>query len=56
MCRALNRQDLIDIPVQNGGSRSRNAVERRGIMAGQLENGGERICPACSKCVQPRRS
>jgi crotonobetainyl-CoA:carnitine CoA-transferase CaiB-like acyl-CoA transferase len=38
MCRALNRQDLIDDPRFNtAGARSRNAVERRGIMATELE-------------------
>jgi crotonobetainyl-CoA:carnitine CoA-transferase CaiB-like acyl-CoA transferase len=38
MCRALNRQDLIDDPRFNtAGGRSRNAVERRGIMAAELE-------------------
>jgi len=38
MCRALNRQDLIDDPRFNTASaRSRNAVERRGIMATELE-------------------
>jgi crotonobetainyl-CoA:carnitine CoA-transferase CaiB-like acyl-CoA transferase len=38
MCRALNRQDLIDDPRFNtAGARSRNAVERRGIMAAELE-------------------
>ena len=38
MCRALNRQDLIDDPRFNTtGARSRNAVERRGIMAAELE-------------------
>lgn len=39
MCRALNRQDLIDDPRFNTtGARSHNAVERRGIMAAELEN------------------
>ena len=38
MCRALNRQDLINDPRFNtAGTRSRNAVERRGIMAAELE-------------------
>jgi crotonobetainyl-CoA:carnitine CoA-transferase CaiB-like acyl-CoA transferase len=38
MCRALNRQDLIDDSRFNtAGARSRNAVERRGIMAAELE-------------------
>lgn len=38
MCRALNRQDLIDDPRFNtAGARSRHAVERRGIMATELE-------------------
>ena len=38
ICRALNRQDLIDDPRFNtAGARSRNAVERRGIMAAELE-------------------
>ena len=38
MCRALNRQDLIDDPRFNtAGARSRHAVERRGIMAAELE-------------------
>ena len=38
MCRALNRQDLIDDPQFNtAGARSRNAVERRMIMAAELE-------------------
>ena len=38
MCRALNRQDLIDDPRFNtAGARSRNAVERRMIMAAELE-------------------
>jgi crotonobetainyl-CoA:carnitine CoA-transferase CaiB-like acyl-CoA transferase len=38
MCRALNRQDLIDDPRFNtAGARSHNAVERRGIMATELE-------------------
>jgi crotonobetainyl-CoA:carnitine CoA-transferase CaiB-like acyl-CoA transferase len=38
MCRALNRQDLIDDPQFNtAGARARNAVERRGIMAAGLE-------------------
>jgi len=38
MCRALNRQDLIDDPrFDSAGVRSRNAVERRGIMAAELE-------------------
>jgi crotonobetainyl-CoA:carnitine CoA-transferase CaiB-like acyl-CoA transferase len=38
MCRALKRQDLIDDPRFNtAGARSRNAVERRGIMAAELE-------------------
>ncbi len=38
MCRALNRQDLIADPRFNtAGARSRNAVERRGIMAAELE-------------------
>ena len=38
MCRALNRQDLIDDPQFNtAGARSRNAVERRRIMAAELE-------------------
>lgn len=38
MCRALNRQDLIDDPrFDTAGARSRNAVERRGIMAAELE-------------------
>jgi crotonobetainyl-CoA:carnitine CoA-transferase CaiB-like acyl-CoA transferase len=38
MCRALNRQDLIADPrFKTAGARSRNAVERRGIMATELE-------------------
>jgi crotonobetainyl-CoA:carnitine CoA-transferase CaiB-like acyl-CoA transferase len=38
MCRALNRQDLITDPWFNtAGARSRHAVERRGIMAAELE-------------------
>ncbi len=38
MCRALHRQDLIDDPrFKTAGARSRNAVERRGIMATELE-------------------
>src|SRR5438874_3555377 len=38
MCRALNRQDLITDPRFNtAGARSRNAVERRGIIAAELE-------------------
>jgi crotonobetainyl-CoA:carnitine CoA-transferase CaiB-like acyl-CoA transferase len=38
MCRALNRQDLIDDGRFNtAGARSRHAVERRGIMATELE-------------------
>jgi crotonobetainyl-CoA:carnitine CoA-transferase CaiB-like acyl-CoA transferase len=38
MCRALNRQDLIDDSrFDTAGARSRNAVERRGIMAAELE-------------------
>jgi crotonobetainyl-CoA:carnitine CoA-transferase CaiB-like acyl-CoA transferase len=38
MCRALNRQDLIDDGRFNtAGARSHNAVERRGIMAAELE-------------------
>jgi crotonobetainyl-CoA:carnitine CoA-transferase CaiB-like acyl-CoA transferase len=38
MCRALNRPDLIDDPRFNtAGARSHNAVERRGIMATELE-------------------
>src|SRR6267142_2396829 len=38
MCRALNRQDLIDDPRFNtAGARSRNAVERRTIMSTELE-------------------
>jgi crotonobetainyl-CoA:carnitine CoA-transferase CaiB-like acyl-CoA transferase len=38
MCRALNRQDLIDDSRFNtAGARSRNAVERRGIIATELE-------------------
>jgi len=38
MCRALNRQDLIDDPrFHTAGARARNAVERRGIMATELE-------------------
>jgi crotonobetainyl-CoA:carnitine CoA-transferase CaiB-like acyl-CoA transferase len=38
MCRALNRQDLIDDPRFNtAGARSRNAVERREITAAELE-------------------
>ena len=38
MCRALNRQDLINDPRFNtAGARSRNAVERREIMAAELE-------------------
>jgi crotonobetainyl-CoA:carnitine CoA-transferase CaiB-like acyl-CoA transferase len=38
ICWALNRQDLIDDPRFNtAGVRSRNAVERRGIMAAELE-------------------
>jgi crotonobetainyl-CoA:carnitine CoA-transferase CaiB-like acyl-CoA transferase len=38
MCRALNRQDLIDDPRFNtAGARSSNAVERRGIIAAELE-------------------
>lgn len=38
LCRALNRQDLIDDPRFNtAGVRSRNAGERRGIMAAELE-------------------
>ena len=38
ICRALNRQDLIDDPRFNtAGARSHNAVERRVIMAAELE-------------------
>jgi len=38
MCRALNRQELIDDPrFRTAGARSRNAVERRGIVAAELE-------------------
>lgn len=38
MCRALNRQDLINDPrFETANARSRNAVERRGIMATELE-------------------
>jgi crotonobetainyl-CoA:carnitine CoA-transferase CaiB-like acyl-CoA transferase len=38
MCRALNRQDLIADPrFKTAGARSRNAVERRGVMAAELE-------------------
>jgi crotonobetainyl-CoA:carnitine CoA-transferase CaiB-like acyl-CoA transferase len=38
MCRALNRQDLIADPrFKTAGARARNAVERRGIMAAELE-------------------
>jgi len=38
LCRALNRQDLIDDPRFNtAGARSRNAVERREITATELE-------------------
>jgi len=38
MCRALNRQDLIaDLRFSTAGARSRNAVERREIMAAELE-------------------
>jgi crotonobetainyl-CoA:carnitine CoA-transferase CaiB-like acyl-CoA transferase len=38
MCRALNRQDLIDDPrFLTAGARSRNAVERREITAAELE-------------------
>jgi crotonobetainyl-CoA:carnitine CoA-transferase CaiB-like acyl-CoA transferase len=38
MCRALNRQDLIDDPrFKTAGGRSRNAVERREITAAELE-------------------
>jgi crotonobetainyl-CoA:carnitine CoA-transferase CaiB-like acyl-CoA transferase len=38
MCRALNRQDLIDDPrFDSASTRSRNAVERRGIIAAELE-------------------
>ncbi len=38
MCRALNRQDLIADPrFKTAGARSRKAVERRGIMAAELE-------------------
>jgi crotonobetainyl-CoA:carnitine CoA-transferase CaiB-like acyl-CoA transferase len=38
MCRALNRQDLIDDPrFKTAGARSRNAVERRGMVAAELE-------------------
>lgn len=38
MCRALNRQDLIADPrFKTAGARSRNAVERRGITAAELE-------------------
>jgi crotonobetainyl-CoA:carnitine CoA-transferase CaiB-like acyl-CoA transferase len=38
MCRALNRQDLVADPrFKTAGARSRNAVERRRIMAAELE-------------------
>jgi len=38
MCRALNRQDLIDDPrFLTAGARFRNAVERREITAAELE-------------------
>ncbi len=38
MCRALNRQDLIADPrFKTASARSRNAVERRSIMAAELE-------------------
>lgn len=38
MCRVLNRQDLIDDPrFDTAGARSHNAVERRGIIAAELE-------------------
>jgi len=38
MCRALNRQDLIDDPrFLTAGARSRNAIERREITAAELE-------------------
>jgi crotonobetainyl-CoA:carnitine CoA-transferase CaiB-like acyl-CoA transferase len=38
MCRALNRQDLINDPrFLTAGARSRNAVERREITAAELE-------------------
>jgi crotonobetainyl-CoA:carnitine CoA-transferase CaiB-like acyl-CoA transferase len=38
MCRALNRQDLIDdTRFSTAGARSRNAVERREITAAELE-------------------
>jgi crotonobetainyl-CoA:carnitine CoA-transferase CaiB-like acyl-CoA transferase len=38
MCRALNRQDLIDDPrFHTAGARARNAGERREIMAAELE-------------------
>jgi crotonobetainyl-CoA:carnitine CoA-transferase CaiB-like acyl-CoA transferase len=38
MCRALNRQDLIADPrFKTTGARARNAVERREIMAAELE-------------------
>jgi crotonobetainyl-CoA:carnitine CoA-transferase CaiB-like acyl-CoA transferase len=38
MCRALNRQDLIDDSrFETAGARARNAVERRRIMAAELE-------------------
>jgi crotonobetainyl-CoA:carnitine CoA-transferase CaiB-like acyl-CoA transferase len=38
MCRALNRQDLIDDPrFLTAGARSHNAVERREITAAELE-------------------
>src|SRR5258705_13995233 len=38
MCRALNREDLIDDPrFKTARDRSRNAVERRGIVAVELE-------------------
>jgi crotonobetainyl-CoA:carnitine CoA-transferase CaiB-like acyl-CoA transferase len=38
MCRALDREDLIDDPrFKTAGARSRNGVERRGIVAAELE-------------------
>jgi crotonobetainyl-CoA:carnitine CoA-transferase CaiB-like acyl-CoA transferase len=38
MCRALNRQDLLDDPrFKTARDRSINAVERRGIMSAELE-------------------
>src|SRR5207253_7050354 len=38
MCRALNREDLIDDSrFKTAGARSHNAVERRAIVAAELE-------------------